>query len=80
MSWSGWMTGVEWIPVETGVTARAPVVLTILTTILTTILAIILTTSMTTILTAILTAILTTILTTLLIARMSQSEPIRSKS
>ena len=29
MSWSGWMTGVEWIPVETGVTARAPVVLII---------------------------------------------------
>ena len=78
MEWMDDWSGVD-IPLETVVTARAPVVLTILTTILTIILAIILT-SMTTILTAILTAILTTILTTLLIARMSQSEPIRSKS
>ena len=62
------MTGVEWIPLENVVAARAPVVITILTTILKIIL------------TAILTAILTTILTTLLIALMSQSEPIRDNS
>ena len=67
MEWMDDWSGVD-IPLETVVTARAPVVLTILTTILTTILAIILTTSM------------TTILTTLLIALMSQSEPIRGNS